>query len=54
MSTYVKGMKVVDGKLVRTKRKKDASAEIRERKSKKARVVSKKTASTFNTIGKTK
>lgn len=52
--TLGKGFKVVDGKLVRTKRKKDASTIIRERKSKKSRAVSPATARTMNSIGKAK
>lgn len=54
MTTLGKGFKHVDGKLKPTKRKKDASAQIRERKSKKTRAVSPAKARTMNSIGKAK
>jgi len=54
MTTLGKGFKHVDGKIVRTKRKTDASQAIRERKSKKARAVSPGKARTLNSIGKAK
>lgn len=53
MTTLGKGFRVTsDGKVQRSTRKKDASAAIRERKSKKQRPVSPKAARTINSMGK--
>lgn len=54
MSTIGKGFRVVDGKVKPTRRRQDASAQIRERKSKKSRPVSPKAAATLNSMGKTR
>lgn len=52
MTTIGKGFKVVDDKIVRKAPRKSVSQQIRERKSKKQKPVSRSKAASFNAIGK--